>query len=341
MLIRRLSGELAFSPKSFIMDQLATFQLHQLRCITERDTQGGSEPYLWVTYFHVDSRSLSRPEPVITYTPQFTRFRQEFPDNVADGQMIAIPPTLARFSAIIDPEDGIFAMAGCIVILLEEDETPEKAIEAGQRAYAAEIHRQLNELIKKRIVTFDKSPVRQEEMKVIRDSVKSKVKSAVKSELTLRQKLFGNQDDFLAFTHVTFTGKEELVSKDFDFPELFNGETPEKSSNRFVLTGSLTVGEVPPPPPADPCARQREALQKKREEIRGFHLMVQSLQKQLQTAGPAQKAGIVKQIKATNEKIALLEAELPGLEAALKGCEKNPLSGTHVDPGGGILVGGG
>mgnify|MGYP001594798724 CR=1 FL=1 len=322
------------------MDQLATFQLHQLRCIKESDAKGGSEPYLWVTYFHVDSRTLGQPEPMKTYTPQFTRFRQEFPDNVADGQVMDIPPTLRQFSAVIDPEDNLFALAGCVAVLLEEDETPQSAIENGQRAYAVEIHKQLNDLIKKRIPTLDSSPVKEEEIKIIKDAVQSKAKSAVKSSLTLRQKLFGNQDDFLAFAHVAFVGKDELVTKNFDFPELFNGDTPEKSSNRFVLSGSLTVGPVPPPPPADPCADEKAALQKKKDEIKGFQLMRESLQKQLQTAGPAQKPGIIQQIKATADKITQLEAELPGLEAAVKACENNPHGGTHVDPTGGVILGG-
>lgn len=321
------------------MDQLATFQLNQLRCIREKDAKGGSEPYLWVTYFHVDSRTLSQPEPVKTFTPQFTRFRQEFPDNVADGQIVGIPPTLARFSAVIDPQDGLFAMAGCLAVLLEEDETPESAIEAGRRAYADEIHKQLNALIKERIKILDKSPVNEQEIKTIKDAVKSKVKSAIKSKLSLGQKLFDNQDDMLGFAHVSFVGAEELVTKNFDFPELFDGDDAASSGNRFVLSGSLTIGAVPPPPPPDPCAAQRAALQKKKDEIKGFQLMRQSLQLQLQTAGPAQKPGIIQQIKATGDKITQLEAELPALEAALKNCENGPFGDVKVDPP--VVIGGG
>lgn len=319
------------------MDQLASFRLNQLRCITEKDAKGGSEPYLWVTYFNVDAGSLGRPEPVTTYTPQFNLFRQEFPDNVADGQVMSIPPTLAKHDIIIDP-DTVFSMAGCLAVLLEEDESPETAMEAGRRAYADEIHRQLNALVKKRIETLDTGAVTDAEIKTVKDAVKSKVKSAVKSKLSLGQKLFGNQDDFLSFSHVAFVGVGELVDKNFDFPELFEGGVAEKSSNRFVLSGSLAMGPVPPPPPPDPCANQRNALQKKKDEIKGFQLIRQSLQAQLQHATPQQKPAIIQQIKATGEKITQLEAELPTLEAALKACENKLQTSTHAEPSGDVIL---
>jgi len=68
-----------------------------------------------------------------------------------------------------------------------------------ERAVATEIHQQLNNLIRERIRTVDRDPVTPEEIKTIRTAVESRVKSAIKDNLTIRQKLFGNQDDVLGF----------------------------------------------------------------------------------------------------------------------------------------------
>jgi hypothetical protein len=119
------------------MPQLVTFRLNQLRCIVESDAHGGSEPYLWVTYFIVDGRNIAQPEPVATLTPVYDAFRREFPDNVRDGQVINVPPFIANFSAQVDPGPLNFMMVGCVVLLLEEDESPDKAMRAGRNAYVS------------------------------------------------------------------------------------------------------------------------------------------------------------------------------------------------------------
>ena len=309
--------------------QLVTFRLTRLRCIKESDTKGGSEPYLWVTYFALDGRNISQATPVTTDTFPATFTRKEFPDNIADGQVINVPSSLSPRSFQVDPGPLNFMMAGCITVLLEEDETPEKAIIAGHRAYAKEIHNQLNALVKKRISSVDKSDIKEEEIKVIRGAIESKVKSAVKANLSIGQKLFDNQDDFLGFTFVNFVN-ENIQSKTFDFPEIFEGANRQSSSNRFVLSGSVTSGPVPPDP-VELCPKQRAAVNAKLQEIKGLHSQVAGLQQQLQTATPQQKAGIVAAIKATNAEITQAEAELPPLETALKVCLSNPHVGTHID----------
>src|SRR5262245_27213518 len=133
------------------MPQLVTFRLNQLACIVESDSQGGSEPYLWVTYFIVDGRNITQSEPVSTRTPGYDAFRREFPDTVRERQVINVPPFIANFSGQVDPGPLNFMMAGCVVVLAEEDETPDKAILAGRDAYASAIHQELNNLIKERI----------------------------------------------------------------------------------------------------------------------------------------------------------------------------------------------
>jgi len=316
--------------------QLVTFRLTTLRCIKESDTKGGSEPYLWVTYFALDGRNIAQPNPLTIDTVPATFIRKEFPDNVADGQVINVTASVSNRSFQVDPGPLNFMMAGCIAVLLEEDETPENAILAGHLAYSKEIDKQLNALIKKRISTVDKSPIKDAEIKVIRDAVSSKVKSAIRDNLSLGQKLFDNQDDLLGFTFVNFLN-QEIQTKTFDFPEIFEGDNRQSSSNRFVLSGSITSGPVPPPP-VEICKKQKAAVNAKVQEIQGLQGIVTSLQLQLQTATPQQKPGIVKAIQSTNEQITKAQAELATLQAALTACLSNPFSGTHIDISDAVLA---
>jgi hypothetical protein len=311
------------------MPQQATFRLNQLRCIVEKDESGPSEPYLWVTYFAVDGRNIAQPDPVTTFTPNYNGYRTEFPNNVSDGQVIAIQPFIATSSMTVDPGPLDFQMAGCVAVLLEEDESPNKAMDAGLRAFADAMHKTLNDLIRKRIRTIDRGPVTTEEADAIRDEVESKVKAAIKSNLTLGQKLFDNQDDVLGFSHMAFIGSE-IQNRSFDFPEMVQRNILGAIRNQFVLSGSLTVGPVPPDT-VDVCATQRAAVQAKRDEIKGLQNMKAVLQQQLQHATPQAKAAIVQQITATSAKITQAESELPPLVAALEACEAGPHGRTHGD----------
>jgi len=316
--------------------QLVTFRLTTLRCIKESDAKGGSEPYLWVTYFALDGRNIAQANPLTIDTPPATFIRKEFPDNVADGQVINVTASLSNRSFQVDPGPLNFMMAGCIAVLLEEDDTPENAIIAGHLAYSKEIEKQLNALVKKRISTADKSEIKDSEVKVIRDAVNSKVKSAIKDNLSLGQKLFDNQDDLLGFTFVNLVN-EAIQTKTFDFPEIFEGDNRQSSSNRFVLSGAVTAGPVPPPP-VEICKTQKAAVNAKLQEIQGLQGIVTSLQLQLQHATPQQKPGIVKAIQSTNDQITKAQAELATLQAALQACLNNPFSGTHIDISDAVFV---
>jgi len=309
--------------------QLVTFRLNRLRCIKESDTKGGSEPYLWVTYFAVDGRNIAQALPVTTDTMPATFTRKEFPNNVADGQVITVPASLSPRSFQVDPGPLNFMMAGCITVLLEEDETPEDAIIAGHTAYAKEINKQLNALVKKRIATVNTQDITAAEIKVIRDAVKSKVKSAIKDNLSLGEKLFDNQDDLLGFTFVNFVN-DAIQPRTFEFPEIFEGDNQQTSSNRYVLSGSVTTGPVPPDP-VELCPDQKAALNAKRQEIKGLQSEVRSLQQQLATAPTQAKGDIIDAMEAARAEITEAEAELPGLEAALRVCVAKHHNVTHGD----------
>lgn len=135
-----------------------------------------------------------------------------------------------------------------------------------------------------------------------------------------------DQDDIVGFVYKLFTATDathsDIKFQYFDFPEITSG-----SSNRFTLTGRLSLGPIPTPP-VDLCAAQRAALKAKTDEIHSLQTRITLLQNQLQHASPQQKAAIVREITATGDLLTQAEAQLPALQTALDACQ------AHHFPGG-------
>jgi hypothetical protein len=293
--------------------QRVTLGLTELRCIVEADGSGSSEPYMWVTYFALGAQQLpGQAGPVATITPAYDAFRSEFADGVEAGDVLSIPPFLA--SASFDMAlDADHTLVGCIAVVMEEDETPQSSIVLGRIAYAKEIEKQLNDLVTARVLAGDFGPLTDAEIDAIRAAVKSKVEAAIGSNQSIWD-IFRNQDDQVGFTYKTFSGPA-IAAQFFDFPEIRSDD----STNRYVLSGSLSVGAIPVDP-VDLCATERAALKAKQDEIKGLQTRRELLQGQLQHAAPQQKAAIVAEIGATNDLITQAEAGLPALQAALDTC---------------------
>lgn len=293
--------------------QRVTLGMTELRCIVESDGSGSSEPYMWVTYFALGAQQLpGQAGPMATVTPAYDAFRSEFADGVEAGDVLTVPAFLASASFDMDL-DADHTLVGCIAAVMEEDETPQSSIVLGRIAYSKEIEKQLNDLVNARVLAGDFGPVTDAEIDAIRAAVKSKVEDAIGSNQSIWD-IFRNQDDQVGFTFKTFSGSE-ITAQFFDFPEIRS----EDSTNRYVLSGSLSVGAIPVDP-VDLCATPRAALKAKQNEVKGLQTRRGVLQSQLQHATPQQKAAIVAEIGATNDLIAQAEAELPALQAALDAC---------------------
>lgn len=300
--------------------QRVTLRLTQLRCLTQSEGSGGSEPYLRVTYFAFGAQQLPfQTGPMATITPAYDAFRTEFPDNMKDGQVTTIPPFIASASFDVDFDAAPKPkMVGCIAVLMEEDETPNSSIILGRIAYSKEIDKQLQDLANKRIQTSDFGPITDAEINTIKVAVQTKVTHAIASNQSIWN-VFTDQDDNLGFVYKAFTASE-IQFEYFDFPEIKSG------TNRFVISGGLSLGPVPSNP-VDLCATQRAAVKAKKDEINSLHARTSMLQNQLQHATPQQKAAIVAEINETGALITQAEAQLPVLQAALNSCQ------SHHHPG--------
>jgi hypothetical protein len=303
-----------------------TLRVTELRCIAQSEGSAGSEPYLWLTFFAFGAQPLpGQTGPVATMTPSYDSFRTGIPDNIKAGQAVTVPAFYATASFDFDLALTTPKFVGCVAVLMEQDDTPDSSIGLGYGAYAKAIDKQLNDLVNKRIQAGDFGPITDAEIKSIKDAVNAKVTEAVGSNQSWWN-LFTDQDDNLGVTYKTFTDSE-IQSQYFDFPEIVS----QDASDRFALSGGLSLGPVPTDP-VDHCATLRAAVNAKKAEITSLQLRVATLQNQLQNATPQEKSGIVADIKKDNDLLTQAEAELPALQGALDLCTSHHHLSPVIDP---------
>lgn len=190
----------------------ATIRLPTLRCVKQYDESGKSEPYLWLAYMWADSTTHGAK----IYVPSFTNVRGMFPGNVGDNQNISIPVELGRFQ--VDLEDtGGMALA-VFAVLLEEDETPDDAIEAGYAEFGAAVGREITQFALDLLTHgMPLRPPTEAELEQIVGRIKSSIFSAIESKLGILSKCFDNQDDFIGYS-VYFFWNGDLHIRDETFP---------------------------------------------------------------------------------------------------------------------------
>ena len=308
-------------------------RLTELRCLAQSEGSGGSEPYLWTTFFAFGAQQAPLQTGLMQVaTPSYDAFRTEFPNGIRAGGTALVPVFIASGYFDIDLDTAPHPkLLGAIAVLMEEDSTPETSIVSGRIAYSKEIEHQLNLLADARLRSGNFGSITDAEIKAIKDAVSAKVTKAVASGQSVWN-VFRDQDDNLGFMYKTFSYPSddpaaEIRHQFFDFRDSGPG-----TSNNFRLSGMIDIGPVQQQPVV-PCAAQRAALKAKQDEIAGLQLRVQSLQNQLQHATPQQKGGLIQLITETNAAITDAQARLPTLQAELDACLPHHTRGT-TQPGG-------
>ena len=307
-----------------------TIRLTTLKVVKQSDRgRGGSEPYLWVTFFkmkdHLSAAELfgfAQPLDVIT-KPQTMDFRELFPNDVRDGASIAIPPQVGVWQDRMDLS-APYAMLGCVAVLMEEDETTDKAIKAGFSKYKETIASELNTLIKSRLAQLNTTDLSEAEVEVLNENVQSAVVSAIKDNLSIWQKIRGSkrQDDSIGVSYAVLTGTEIQSNPNIHLPAITESGSILNNNiitQNYELSGDLKITNIPQPS-FDPCATQKTAVANKQKEVDGASALIRNLQQQLQSASPGAKAGLIRMIDAEQDKVRLLRAELEVLEQLLQNC---------------------
>lgn len=307
--------------------------LETLRCIAESDRRrtSHSEPYVWpfLASFTANSFETSPTEPSIADS------RKIIMNEMRAGQSAALAGPANRLTAtFVDDRPNRHLIL--VVALLEADDTPAAAMRAGYQAYLDELRLRIGHNI------LALSNADEEEKAQIFDDIRKRVRTrvfaAIEANLPTLHKIsigLGNasSDDFIAadFVHfseprtTSFTLKFAGVSGD----PLLVGAFPFKFEDlpvSYELDGRLVV--------VDSCQTRVDAVDAAGASVLSLRKQLQSLQKQLQTAGPLQKRRIIAAIETLeSERIPAAEQVLGSARQALRRCRQlAPLERSNLEP---------
>jgi hypothetical protein len=171
----------------------AIVRLEQLRCISLRNEEQKTEPYVWLALIRIDDNTLTTVEQLQIVTPIRESARIVIKDSMGVGETAAIPSRAGVLSVRF--EDNLTTRRLILaVVLLEMDETPKAAMEAGFKAFP----RALGPAIAESIVALleaereEDEETRKAREKEITDAiskdVSSRIKSAIEDGLTAWEK---------------------------------------------------------------------------------------------------------------------------------------------------------
>lgn len=202
------------------------FQLNQLICRDESDGWGDAEPYLWTVFFKIDGTTcwlneglfLEGTATVFT-TPGSHGNLGTY--DVDAGETINIPTIIGNQSMVLTPipvpqfvrdagTDDVTAIAGCIVILMEEDNVSNAGAEAGHRALNAAVQEALNGIIP--TLGFTNQSISDEEVAAMTNAITNKVTDAIVAQQGVFENIwsFINADDTIGSKVWKFSGDELL-----------------------------------------------------------------------------------------------------------------------------------
>lgn len=301
-----------------------TVNLNELRCFAQEDASGGSEPYIWPALIWVDNITLDTPENVGIIAPSTANSRVRIASNMRGGQTADIPASVGVLRVRL--EDGLDLQQLILVVtLMEEDETPDKAVDAGYDAYVAALQREVGEQILLLGLASDED--REVLIDQITDEVARAVRLAAEGALTASQKariFIGtlNLDDTVD-TAVTLIRTIEDRTLALSFTRGSGGSLDQS----YCIEGTLTVRPVP----VETCSEQVAAVQAAQRAVAAVDAAISTTQEELKTASPGLKPFLVAEIRRLKrEELPGAQARLEAAQAALAACRRRP---TVIDLG--------
>ena len=197
-------------------------QLERLHCFDEGDSIGAAEPYLWAVFFKIDGTTAFVNEQfALEGTAQTFNSLGNHGNlgvsSVDAGDDIAIPQQFgfgANFIPIplrtpVGNTSEVPWVIGCAVVLMEQDNTPESAVDQGRARLRIEIQQAIDELIPT-LNLIHQEPT-EEELAAIKETVSARVTAAVADHVGGLSWLggFGNMDDEI--------GSEVFIFSQTDF----------------------------------------------------------------------------------------------------------------------------
>lgn len=186
----------------------AIVTLDQLACSKEHDETGHSEPYLWPVLMRVDDETLATPALLAALSPADAFARVVVKSGMRRGDAAPVPAGQRvfhfRFSDGLDLNKLIL-----VVALLENDETPARAITNGYATFRTELPKAVGTLDRLLRLSSDDPAVVAAAIGEVKASVGDAVRTSIRDSLSGVDKLkvlLGtlDLDDEIAVAHAAF-----------------------------------------------------------------------------------------------------------------------------------------
>lgn len=196
-----------------MLDLNVEFKLDRLHCHDEGDGPGNAEPYLWTVFFKVDGDTVVvnsddlgniflQGAPTVVTTPG--SHGNLGTSDVDEGDTINVPAIIGEYRTVLKPipltvpvlgKTEVGGIIGCIVVLMEEDNTSDSDAARGHERLDSAVRDQLTALLGTLGIT--KPEPTEEDIAAMSDRIGSAVKSAIQDGVGVVEWLlgFGNMDD--------------------------------------------------------------------------------------------------------------------------------------------------
>ena len=209
-----------------MLDLNIEFKLDRIHCHDEGDGPGNAEPYLWTVFFKVDgdtavintddlSHVFLQGAPTVVTTPG--NHGNLGTSDVDEDDDVGIPAIIGEYRTIMKPiplttpvlgKSEVGGMIGCIVVLMEEDNTSDSDVARGHERLDSTVRDKLAELLG--TLSISNPEPTQEDIDRMTDQIGSTVKDAIKDGVSVVEWFFGfgNMDDQIGSAVFRFSHSE-------------------------------------------------------------------------------------------------------------------------------------
>lgn len=260
------------------MDDLSVkLKLDRVHCFDEGDGIGNAEPYLWTVFFKVDGETM-----VVNTDGPAAPFLQGFPTvvgtpgnhgnlgntDVDEGDDVPVPAIIGEYNTVMKPiplttplfgVSEVGGMIGCLVVLMEEDNTPAAAIQRGHEALDSNVRDKLAGLLA--TLTIANPSPSDEDIDALSEQIGDAVKGAVGDGVSVIQWIaaFGNMDDQIGSAVFRFSHDQLAGMNGAPIP--FSREW--RNEGHWGIFGNITARALPR---RDDCCRELRARLKEIEK---------------------------------------------------------------------------
>ncbi len=232
------------------------FELERLKCFEEADGWGSAEPYMWTVFFKIDgttcrlNNSLMLEGSATIYTTPGSHGNLNNND-VDGGETVQIPSVIGYREMTLTPipvpdfvknmgTDDAPAVAGCIVVLMEEDNVSDDGAEAGHRALNQAIQNALDNLIPT-LGAFNQE-ISDDDINNLTSQVQSRVEDAIKNQQNFFENLWSwlNKDDTIGTVVWKFSSDQLLDQNPISLRKRW-----KNGNGDWEIFGDINTAELP------------------------------------------------------------------------------------------------